>query len=197
MAAIPMRNRDDPLAEAHGLRYNATSQVLHWLTALLVLAVMPLGWVGASLPSDPASSKGFIFLLHKSIGLTILVLMLARLLWRARHPAPPYPPGMLAASLQAVASLSHWLLYVVLLVMPISGFLLTSSGKPVSYFGLFDIPALPQNDALRNICGSIHLTTQWVLYVLLALHLLATAWHAAIQRDGIVLRMLPRPRTSL
>ena len=172
-------------------RYNATAQALHWLTALLMFAVVPLAWVMVSMAKgDP--SRGLLFTLHKSFGLTILVIVACRLAWRATHPAPPLPGGFERWS-KAMAFVSHWLLYLILLGMPISGYILSSAARhPVSYFGLFTLPALPNDPALAGAAEWVHVGLgQWTVYGLVALHLLATAWHVAVRRDGVLGRMLP------
>ncbi|MBC7800022.1 MAG: cytochrome b [Gemmatimonadaceae bacterium] len=141
-------------------RYTLTAQALHWLTALLFLAVLPLGWIALSLPQR--EERNWIFVLHRLIGVTILAAVVARLVWRAT-----------------------------LLAMPISGYLQSGNGRPVSYFGLFDLPGLPQNATLDAAGEWVHLTGQWLVYALVSLHLLATAWHVAIKRDGLLNRMIP------
>ena len=172
-------------------RYTLTAQALHWLTALLMLCVVPLAWIMLSLAkSDP--SRGFYFNLHKSFGLTILAIVAVRLVWRATHPAPPLPAGFERWN-RAMAFASHWLLYLVLLGMPISGYILSSAGGfPVHYFGLFTLPQLPKNPALANAADWVHVGLgQWMVYGLVALHVLATTWHVAVRRDGVLGRMLP------
>ena len=95
------------------------------------------------------------------------------------------------------AKLSHWLLYLILLVMPISGYVLsTASGHPVTFFGLFEFPSLPQNKLLAQLAVDIHLLTQWVVYALIALHILATTWHILLRRDAVLDRMLPEQRNA-
>ncbi len=172
-------------------RYNPTAQALHWLTALLMFTVVPLAWVMVNMAkSDP--SRGSIFMLHKSFGLTILAIVAVRLGWRVTHPAPPLPAGFERWN-RAMAFASHWLLYLILLGMPISGYILSSAAHfPVTYFGIFTLPGLPKNMALAHAATWVHVGLgQWLVYGLVALHVLATAWHVAIRRDGVLNRMLP------
>ena len=169
-------------------RYTLTAQALHWLTALLLLAILPLAWVAEAMPPGPG--RGYVFTLHKSVGVTILVLAAARLAWRATHPAPALPDGT-PRGLELVGRANHWLLYALLLLMPLTGYLMSSSGRPVSYFGLFDLPALPENRELARTANTLHLIGQWLVYALVALHVLGTAWHVAVRRDGLLGRMLP------
>ena len=177
-------------------RYNETAQALHWVTALLMFIAIPLAWVMVVMPKD-APSREFYFTLHKSVGLTVLALVAFRLAWRAAHPAPPSPPS-LARWEHAAARASHWLLYVILVGMPVSGYVMSAAGgHAVTYFGLFTLPGLPHSAAAASWAHWLHVATgQWAVYALIALHLLATAWHVAIRRDAVLDRMLPPPQQA-
>lgn len=179
--------------DARGLpastRYTLTAQALHWLTVALILAVLPLAWVVVSMPRDNPD-RAWLFVLHRSVGLTILALVIVRLAWRALNPPPPLPGGT-SKGLELVGRATHWLLYAAILLMPISGYLQSGNGKPVSYLGLFDIPGIPKNETVDGVARVLHLGGQWAIYGLVALHVLATAWHVAIRRDGLLSRMLP------
>ncbi|MBE7244682.1 MAG: cytochrome b [Actinomycetospora chiangmaiensis] len=174
---------------ASGLpRYNPLSQALHWLTALFALAVLPLAWVAVSLP--PSELKGTMFTLHKSVGLTILAIVVVRIVWRMIHPAPADPAAPKA--LEIIARINHWLLYAIFLVMPISGYLLSAlSGRSTAYFWLFTIPGLEKNEAWQKSFEAAHVFGQYAVYLLVALHIIGTAWHLVIRRDGLLERMLP------
>lgn len=177
--------------DAPSRRYTATAQGLHWLTALLFVAILPVAWHMTMLErTDPTRESWFT--VHKSLGLTILALAVIRLAWRALHP-PPLLPGTMSRVEEWLAMASHWLLYAILLAMPISGYLLSAAGgHPVSYFGLFDVPALvPQSPILSKAGATFHILGQWAVYGLVGLHVLATAWHIAVKRDGVLDRMLP------
>ncbi|MHC2105776.1 MULTISPECIES: cytochrome b [unclassified Methylobacterium] len=174
---------------ASGLpRHHPVSQALHWVTAALALAVLPLAWVAVSLPPDPA--KGSLFVLHKSVGLTILAIVVLRIVWRMIRPAPPDPQAPRLLTL--IGRVNHWLLYAIFLIMPISGYLLSAlSGRSTPYFWLFTIPGLTKDDGAQKIAESIHLVGQWFVYALVLLHVAGTAWHLMIRRDGLLERMLP------
>lgn len=174
---------------ASGLpRYNPLSQALHWLTALFALAVLPLAWVAISLP--PSELKGTMFTLHKSVGLTIFAIVVVRIVWRMIHPAPADPAAPKA--LEVIARINHWLLYAIFLVMPISGYLLSAlSGRTTNYFWLFTIPGFEKNEALQKSFEAAHVFGQYAVYLLVALHIIGTAWHLVIRRDGLLERMLP------
>jgi cytochrome b561 len=174
-----------------GRRYNATAQSLHWVSALLMFIVIPLAWVMVAMPKD-APSRELFYTLHKSVGLTILVLVAYRLAWRATHPAPPSPRS-LAQWERLAGRVSHWLLYVILVGMPASGYVMSAAGgHPVNYFGLFTVPGLPKNMAVASAAHWLHVASgQWAVYALIALHLLATVWHIVVRRDAVLARMLP------
>ncbi|WP_284945677.1 cytochrome b [Acidisoma cladoniae] len=184
---------NQPLSST-GRRYTSTAQALHWITAALMTATLLIAWVMVNMP-DTARSAHLLFTLHKSIGLTILAIVAIRLFWRASHPAPPLP-GHLARWDRLAASMSHWMLYVILLGMPVSGYVMESSnGYPITYFGVFTLPGLPKSPELSNAAFWLHVAVgQWLVYALILLHLAATAWHVAVRRDGVLNRMLPPQR---
>jgi len=173
-------------------RYHSISIALHWAIALLVLAQLALGWWMLDLPKSPPGLRAGWFNLHKSIGLTIGALMLVRLGWRLRHPAPPLPETMPLWQAKA-AGISHFLLYACLLLQPLWGYLGSSFTRyPVKYFGLtlphwgWDAPAL------KDLFSALHFATACVLMVVLALHVAAALKHLLIDRDGVFQRMWPR-----
>jgi cytochrome b561 len=176
-------------------RYSSTAQVLHWLTALLVLLTLPVAWVMVNMPPT-AHLVAKLFTLHESLGLTILAIVAVRLAWRARHPAPPLPQDF--ARLDKIAAkASHWMLYVILVGMPVSGYLMNATGGyPIGFFWLFNVPGLSKIQTLSDLALWVHVAIgQWLVYALVILHLAATAWHVAIRKDGTVDRMLPTRNT--
>ncbi len=170
--------------------YTATAMWFHWITALFMASILPIAWVMTNM-SDGNAWRGLLYTLHKSIGLTIITVVVLRLIWRATHPAPPLS-GRVGTAVAVLARANHWLLYAVLLVMPISGYLLSATGKfPISYFGLFTVPGLGVHPLLRHTATTVHLVGQWFVYGLVVLHLLGTSYHVVIARDGTLERMLP------
>ena len=171
-------------------RYTPTAQALHWITAALLFVTLPIAWVMVNMPQS-AQYRGLLFTLHKSIGLTIFALVAVRIAWRATHPAPPLVN--LARWVKVSASVTHWMLYVVLVGMPISGYLLDAfGGYSISYFGLFSVPLLPKSPDLGKAWTWVHVIGQWFVYALVILHVGATIWHVSVRRDGLLDRMLPR-----
>jgi len=171
-------------------RYVAAAQALHWLSAALMFAIIPIAWVMVSLP-DGTTLRPMLYGIHKSIGVTLFALAAARLVLRWRHPAPSLV-GRLGYWEWTLATASHVLLYAVLIAMPVSGYLISADGvHSFPFFGLFTVPHLPKNEMLAHLGERIHLLGQWAVYGLILLHLAATAWHVAVRRDGILDRMLP------
>ncbi len=179
---------------SHQPRFAVTLIAIHWATALLIVAVVVLAW---EFPRGPAKDGSILLLLHRSIGLTILALTAARLIVRASVPAPAQPDA--ASWLEnLVARATHLLLYVILVTMPISGFLWTTSrDKPVSVFGLFDIPPLlPPSETLHSIARNFHSLGQYAVYVVVGLHVSAALFHLVVRRDDVMARMLPGARLT-
>ncbi|RZJ40647.1 MAG: cytochrome b [Brevundimonas sp.] len=171
-------------------RYSAVSLVLHWLIAALVIGQVLL--IMAHDATEGPASRSFIDL-HKSVGLTILVLTLARIGWRVAHPALPLPAEMPRWE-KVFARATHVLFYVVLLVMPITGWLASSAGgRVIEWFGLFNWPLLPVGggrEAARNYM-SIHGMVVKLLYVLIFLHVAGALKHQFVNRDNVLHRMMP------
>ena len=181
------------------LRYGTVAMSFHWLIAILVIANICVGLYMADLPrSDPM--KFTIFQIHKSIGLTVLTLSILRLLWRLVNPIPPLPAGMNPA-LKFGARASHFLLYFLIIFIPLTGYILVSAsplGNGTSYFGLFTWPNLPlftgmtreQLHPIHENFGTAHVLLAWSAIVLIPIHILAALYHGVIRRDGVVQRML-------
>ena len=174
-------------------RYTRTAIALHWIIALAVVAQIAWGWVMQTIPKQPPGLRADAFNVHKSVGLTILALMILRALWRWRHPAPPLPamPAWQATTARA----NHAVIYVCLFLMPLAGYLgSVFSGYPVKFFGI----ALPawgwKDDAIKNAMSVLHFSVSWVLLAAIALHVAAALKHWIWDRDGLVARMgLGRP----
>ena len=137
--------------------YTATARVLHWSVAVLVIATFAIGWGMQSLPKGPGGIRADVFNFHKSIGITLLMLMIGRLLWRLTHPAPRLPDTIPLWQRRA-AHLNHALLYIALFAMPLAGYLGSAwSGYPIKYFGM-TLPAWAEKSvALKDLCSAIHL----------------------------------------
>jgi cytochrome b561 len=174
-------------------RYTTIAIVLHWLIAAAVLFMIGLGWAMDDIPKG-TPERAYWFNLHKSIGVTIGGLMVLRLLWRLAHRPPPLPASMPAWEVRA-AGLSHVLLYVLLIAMPVIGFLASNFTKyGVKYFGLQIGPFFAENQAARDALQELHGALSYVLVVLIAVHMAAAVKHWLVDRDGVFQRMLPGSR---
>ncbi|WP_419827800.1 cytochrome b [Sphingomonas sp.] len=171
-----------------GGRYTATAIAFHWVIAALIVVNLAIGLI---------PPLGILFFLHKPIGIVVLVLSALRLVWRAGHPAPPLP-GTVAPWNRALASVTQWLLYMGMILMPVSGWVFTSASlkrRPLS-FGLFDVPPLPvmQSDAVGAPWHQGHVVGGWIMLGLVALHVAGALKHHFLDRDATLDRMLPRRR---
>lgn len=172
-------------------QWGSVSKALHWLVVVLILVMAWLGLTMGDLPNGP--DKIATYALHKSVGITILALVVVRLLWRMHAGAPqaiPRVPGWQ----QRGASLTHWALYALLLAMPLSGWVLNSaSGFPLQWFGLLNLPAIAGKDHdLHELAEDIHEWLFWAMVTLAVLHAAAAFHHHLFLRDPTLARMLPR-----
>ena len=176
-------------------RYTRTAALLHWVVAALVLGMIGLGWLMQEIPKDPVGPRVNAFNLHKSIGLTVLLLMLARAAWRMTHRAPELPA--MSAWQARTARVVHILLYVCLFVQPLTGYLGSAySGYPVRMFGMV-LPAwAPKSVPIKDAMSIAHLVNSWVLVAALILHLAGALKHAFFDRDGLLGRMWPWGESS-
>ncbi len=161
----------------------------HWLVAVLILALLPLGFYMEGLPLSPTKLQ--LYSWHKWMGITVLVLAALRLGWRlVRRPPPPLPAP---AWQQQIAELTHVLLYVLMFAVPLSGWLMSSAkGFPVVWFGLLPLPDLVGKDAaLGDLLKEVHMVLNLGLAALVALHLAGALKHHLIDRDSTLFRMLP------
>ena len=169
-------------------RYTRTAIALHWTIAALVIVQFAWGWWMQEIPKQPVGPRVDAFNLHKSVGMTILALMVVRILWRIGHHPPPLPP---MRSWQArAARLTHIGLYVLLVIHPLSGYLGSEfSGYPVKYFGMTLPTWAGKNVALKEFLSSAHLATSWMIAALVGLHIGGALKHALVDRDGLLSRM--------
>ena len=170
--------------------YGAGARAFHWLTVALLLVIIPMGLIMGRLPRGTLQNT--LFITHESLGLTILALTLARFLWRLGHRPPP--PSADLNQLERVASGGvHVLLYAILIIMPVTGYLfVTLSDIDLSYFGIVHVPALTEPDKpLGKTFGAIHMTLQWAIYALAAMHIGAALHHYFFRHNEVLARMLP------
>ncbi|MCX2781147.1 cytochrome b [Microbulbifer thermotolerans] len=171
--------------------WHPVTKGLHWLFVILLLCV----WGAVELHEfydreDPM--RGWLVRLHFSLGITVLLLLVLRLYWRARHKRPQVEgPGWQ----RALSSLLHGALYLVLLVMPLSGISMRQLfGRDTEFFGLFALPRLlEKNPDLGKQIAFLHKEVFWpALLILVGLHIAAALWHHFVQKDNTLTRMLPQ-----
>ncbi|MBL8537848.1 MAG: cytochrome b/b6 domain-containing protein [Hyphomonadaceae bacterium] len=195
---------------ARAQRYSVVAIVLHWAIAIAILAMIPLGWwMGDALEAPDTRAQAIAaFQLHKSIGLTVLALSVVRLGWRLMNPGPALPDTMKGWE-RAAARATHGLFYVLMIAMPLTGWLYVSTawsvddGRPLEvptvYFGLFQAPhlfglsALPEASraAIASVLEFGHSKMAWGALVLTALHIGAALKHQLVDKDGVLGRMVP------
>jgi cytochrome b561 len=182
-----------PVSSSEG--YDRVAVALHWLIAALVVGQFVLGWWMQEIPKQPPGPRVDAFNAHKSVGLTILALMVVRVLWRAAHRPPALPP--LPAWQAFAARATHLGLYALLLVLPLCGYLgSVYSGYPVKLFGA-TLPAWgARNAALKDLFSALHLAGGFALAALVLLHVGGALRHALVARDGLLSRMTWRARAG-
>lgn len=180
-------------------RYTAVAIALHWAIALLIIGMIAVGWIMGDMAGGPGSPKTAIIQVHKSIGITILLLTIARIVWRLMNPPPPEPSmpkwqAMLASSV-------HILLYVLMIAMPLSGWIMASaeiSQHDTRFFGTVEmyvpgIASLPAETqkGLADTMDTLHSRLAWVIIGLLVLHVAGALKHQLVDKDGLIARMAP------
>lgn len=175
------------------MRYTPTAIALHWAVALLVLVNFAFGLYLVGLPLSPQKLRYFSW--HKWVGVTVFALATARLLWRLRHAPPALPASMAPWELRASRA-SHFLLYVLVFAVPLSGWLFSSAtGFQTVYLGVLPIPdLLGKNRELADFLKIIHRWTNYSMAAIVALHVTAALKHRLVDRDELLARMLPLPR---
>lgn len=171
-------------------QYTATAKSLHWLMALLLIGLLVLGFYMAGLPLSPDKLR--LYSWHKWAGVTVFVLLGIRLLWRIAH-RPPALPASMSASMQLAAHAGHFVLYALMIAIPLSGWLMSSAkGIQTVYFGVLPIPDLIGKDReLGDLLGGVHEYLNWLFVAVLAGHVGAAFKHHYIDKDDILTRMLP------
>ncbi|MGH8077097.1 MAG: cytochrome b [Lysobacter sp.] len=176
-------------------RWGPVSQLLHWTIFLLIAAIAVLGLFMVDLPNNPQKIK--LYTLHKSLGLTVLALVMLRLAWRMVAGAP-HPVAGTPSWQERIATLTHGAMYVLMFALPLTGWVLNSAaGYPLRWFGLFNLPRIVATDQdLHELAESLHENGFWVLLALVIAHASAAFYHHLFQHDATLTRMLPRRRAG-
>ncbi|MER1968907.1 cytochrome b [Castellaniella sp. GW247-6E4] len=173
-----------------GPRYTRTAIFLHWLVGLGLMGTFALGFYMEGLPLSP--NKLQLYSWHKWAGMALLALAVVRLAWRMSHPAPDLPLSM-GPLARLAAHAGHWVLYALMIVVPLSGWLMSSAqGVPVVWFGVLPLPDLvPKSAALGVTLKDAHALLNYVLLAAVVGHVGAAAHHHFVKKDTIMTRMLP------
>jgi cytochrome b561 len=171
------------------LHYGTPAKIFHWLVVALLAVQYPIGWLMPDLHRNMQPGAPMIF--HVSFGLTILLLIVLRLAWRLSHPVAP--ESSLPIWQRLSSELVHWMLYVMVLATTVSGWLFASyRGWTLSFFYLFRLPMLASdNAAAGKAIDGLHQAAEWLLLILIVLHVGAALVHIFVYRDRVMQRMLP------
>lgn len=197
--------------------YGAIAKTLHWIIAVLIIGLLIVGW---TMEDAPATSKFMIYTMHKSFGILVLALVLCRIVWRVADPPPP-PAPEIPKLMHIAASLGHFGLYVLMLAMPLSGWILNSAaGRPLNLFTIegWSVPSLttgleggpnpllsgwmldlyhllgnPENaePKLRDFAGMMHGLLAYAIVALILVHVVAALYHHFVRKDNTLARMVP------
>jgi cytochrome b561 len=184
--------------DASERRYSSVAILLHWAIAALILTNIVIGLRVDDLHGE---QKFMVLQWHKSFGITVLVLSVARLAWRLIHPPPPLPPQMPAWE-QTAARTVHWAFYVLMLALPLTGWMMVSASPtniptllykaiPWPYVGPIHALPLPERKQLTDQLLLTHALLAWSAVALLALHVAAALKHQFANRDQVLWRMAP------
>ncbi|MBG6075472.1 cytochrome b [Polaromonas sp. CG_9.11] len=173
-------------------RYTRTAMLLHWLVALLLLGQFAFGWYLQDIARG-TPARGYFVNLHKSCGLLIGLLILVRLGWRLSH-TPPALPDTIPTWQQQAALASHYLLYVLMLVMPLSGYMASNFSRfGIKFFNVIQFaPWGIDSKLVYGIFNQTHIVTSWLLLALVTVHVLAAIKHLLVDHDSVFSRMLPQ-----
>lgn len=193
-----MSGRSDP-----GGRYTAVAILLHWLIAAAIFAQVALG-LTMTQKGLPPMRQFQLYQLHKSVGITILLLVVLRVLWRLGHRPPPLPSAMPAMERRAAAG-AHLVLYGLIVGLPLTGWAVVSASPfniPTVLYGIVPWPHLPVLSTLQDkapveaTLEAVHAYGAWLLIALIAVHAAAALRHGIVLRDGVLRRMIPQHRAQ-
>jgi cytochrome b561 len=178
------------MAAAEEQGYSAVARTFHWITAALVLTMLPIGIAMATFDLG-AAVEDPLYHIHRSIGALVLVITVARLIYRLANPAPPLPSDM-APWQHSAARATHWGLYTLLIVQPIVGWIATSAYRaPVLFFWLFELPPIwPENRPFSEAMFVVHRSVGVLIAILLTVHIAAALYHRFVLKDAVLKRMV-------
>ena len=174
----------------NGTHYSPLSKLLHWLIAVVVIGMLSVGFFMDDMPEQ---FKSTIYMLHKSMGLTILVLMILRFFW-IKASGKPHLPGSIRPWEKILSCIVQYSFYVLLIIMPLSGWIMSVADDRVpSYFSLFKVPfpGISVNKSLAEFMVDSHKMIAWILIGFIMLHVAGALKHHFIDKDNVLKRMLP------
>lgn len=176
-----------------GRSWGAVARLLHWGMAVLIIAMLVVGVVMVDWPNAEFEIKFTLYQWHKSFGMLLAALLVLRLVWRWVQPVPAPPPSSSAFTRRA-AAVSHGLLYALMLLLPLTGYLMVATSPleiPTVVFGLVPVPhVLGPDPALEAVFKTAHDVLGKLLIAVVLVHVLAALKHALLNRDGIWTRMV-------
>jgi cytochrome b561 len=170
-------------------RFAGSSRLLHWLMAVLILAML---FIGAGMAASASPRYATLVSIHKPLGIAILILVAIRLVNRLFNPPPPLPADMPAIQ-RFAAHASHWVLYALMFLLPLIGWgMLSAGGYPIVLFGPLQLPPiLAQNATVYATLRQLHTILAYLLFATFLVHFAAALFHGLIRRDGVLESMLP------
>jgi cytochrome b561 len=172
------------------LSWGMVSRWFHWILGAAIIGMIAYGWWMNHIPSR--ADKLFYRSIHADIGYLLLLLMVLRLIWRGLNPTPE-PAADIPRVLRIAATVNHWALYLVTIVVAMLGWAMAGARAPdySSWFGLFSVPQFTSVDkAAANAYEERHILFAYILLALIVLHVAAAAWHHFIKRDRVTMRMV-------
>lgn len=181
---MPFRNTPD--------RFGFLARFFHWLIFLLLIGSFTLAWSMQDMPLGLLKLQMYSW--HKWVGTTVFFVVILRLGWRLINPVPETPAGTPGWQ-RFAAGLSHFLLYAILIVMPLTGWIMSSmKNLPLVYLGVIPIPSpFGKNEKWAETLEEVHETLALILLILIGIHVLAALYHHFLLRDNVLRRMLPWP----
>jgi cytochrome b561 len=168
--------------------YTGVARALHWIVAVIVLTMLAVALTMVRLPEGPTQNT--LYELHKSLGVTLIPIILLRLFWRLTHKPVPLPHDIPLLN-RLVAETVHWALYALLIVQPLLGWIGTSAyPAPVTLFGLKLPPIWPENNALSERILGVHRWVGYAIAALVCMHVAGALFHHFVRKDTVLLRML-------
>ncbi len=172
-------------------RYSGLARFLHWLMALLILSMIPVGFLMIQ-EGLSRSLQNSLFIYHKNLGVAVFLLAVLRLAWRGFRTPPPLPDHIPVWQ-QRVAGASHAALYVLILAMPVAGYIrVIAGGFPIEALNALGVPPLvPRSEGLADAAKAAHFYGSYAISALVLLHMGAAAQHGLLKKDGVFSRMWP------